>query len=274
MKGLALGGLALLGTVACEDTGTTPELLDDSTISSEAALVAADALFQDLSMAQDPGIQSLGFMGMGSGPGMAGPVGGGQCQGTGTPGTFTCSNLVRDGFTTSREVTFFDENGVKQDDGFDPLTTNAVEIVMESSGTVERSFWTATITRNRNMYIQGLLTDAHTLNGTGSGTVYRSGNPQDGLEVTFDLSSQAEWIDVVHVRPVEENPFPASGQVHRQMVVTVTKDGEVVQTKDVDTLITFNGTQYVTMVVNGESFQIDLTERGVKGRFGGGGRNG
>lgn len=272
-KGLALGGMVVLGAAACEDTGTTPETFDDAAITAEAALVAADAMFRDLSIAQDPGLQSLGFMGMGGGPDFVGPQGGGMCQGTGTPGTFDCGRMVRDGFTISREVTFFNQDGVEQPEGFDPLTTDAVRMVMEASGTVERSFWTAAMTRNRDMYIQGFLGEAHTLNGTGSGTVYRSGNPQEGTELTFDLTSQAQWADVVHLQPREENPYPASGSISRSMLVTVTRNGEVVRSREVETVVTFNGTQYVTMTVNGETVEIDLANREVKGRFGGRGVN-
>lgn len=274
MKGLALGGLVMFGTGACEDTGTTPDTFDEAAITAEAALVAADALFRDLSIAQDPELQSLGFMGMGSGPSLAGPQGGGPCQGTGTPGTFNCGSMIRDGFTITREVTFFDAAGTVQPNGFDPLTTNAVEMIMDASGTVDRAFWTATMNRNRTMYIQGLLSDSHVMNGTGSGTVYRSGNPQEGMELIFDMSSEATWTDVVHLQPREENPYPTSGTVQRQMLVTVTKNGEVVRSREVETLVTFNGTRYVTMAVNGETVEIDLANRGVKGRFGGGGPKG
>lgn len=274
MRGMVLVGMMGAGAVACDDSGTEPNAFDDDAIRAEVALVAADAMFRDLDVVQDPGLQSLGFMGMGAGPGLGGPHGGGQCQGTGAPGTFSCGEMVRDGFTVTREVTFFDAAGNEQPNGFDAGTTDAVHMVMSSSGSVERSFWSASMERTRDMFIRGLLGEAHTLDGSGSGSVYRSGNPLEGLEKTFDMSTEATWSEVVHLQPREDHPYPESGSIQRHILVTVTENGETVDSRNVETLVTFNGTRYVTMVVNGESFEIDLANREVKGRFGGGGPKG
>lgn len=266
IKTLAFGGVVTLGAAACDDLGTSPDTFDDAALRAEAALVAADGMFRDLSIAQDPGLQTTGFTGMSGGISLAG--GQGQCMATLTTGTFECPNMVREGFTYTREVTFLDEHGNSQTNGFDAATTDGVHMVMSSSGTVERSFWTATIERDRDMLIVGLLGDTHTMNGTGSGATYRSGNPLEGLVKTFDMSSTATWTDVVHIRPLTENPYPESGTVARHIIVTVTENGENTVSRDFETLITFNGTQYVTMRVGVEEFEIDLAERGVRGRFG------
>lgn len=271
-KALVVGALLSAPLFGCDDTGTEPRGLSDEVILAEAALVAADGMFQDLSLAQDPGLQSMGFGGMATGPGLAGPMGGQGCQGQ--HGVFNCSNMVREGFTFTREVTFYDAGGNLQPEGFDPASTNEIHLTSAASGSVERSFWTATIDRNRNMIITGLLGDAHTLNGTGSGHVYRSGNPAEGMQKTFDMSTSATWTDVVHLQPREENPYPASGTVLRDISVTVTENGEVIQSRTVSTLITFNGTRYVTMTVGDETYEIDLDDRGVNRRFGNGGANG
>jgi len=274
MKGLAMVGMVGVGAVACDGSGTEPVVFDAEAVTAEAALVAADAMFRDLDLAQDPGLEALGFGGMGGGPGMGGPQGGGQCQGTEGQGTFSCGSMVRGGFTITREVTFFDAAGQEQPDGFDEATTDAVHMIMTSSGSVERSFWSASMERTRDMFIRGLLGEAHTLNGSGSGSVFRSGNPLEGLEKVFDMSTEATWTDVVHLQPREDHPYPESGTVERHILVTVTENGDVVGSRDVEALVTFNGTRYVTMVVDGESFEIDLANREVQGRFGGGGRNG
>jgi hypothetical protein len=273
-KTLILSGMVALGSVACDDLGTEPNGLNEDAIRAEAALVAANGMFQDLSLAQEPGLQSFGFGGMGSGHGLLGPMGGpGQCQGQGQ-GAFNCPNMVREGFTFTREVTFYDAKGEVQPEGFDAASTDAIRMVSDASGTVERTFWTATMDRSRDMLIEGLLSGAHTLNGTGSGITYRSGNPAEGVERTFDMSSIATWTNVVHHQPREENPYPLSGTVARHIVVTVTENGEVIGSRDVETLITFKGTQFVTLLVDGEKFEIDLATKGVKGRFGMGGNHG
>jgi len=88
------------------------------------------------------------------------------------------------------------------------------------------------------------------------------------------MASDATWTDVVHVQPREENPYPLSGTVARHIVVTVTENGEEIGSRNVETLITFNGTQFVTMLVDAEEVEIDLATRGVRGRFGMGGNHG
>jgi len=155
-KTLGLAGVVALGTVACDGLGTEPNRLNDAAIRAEAALVAADGMFQDLSLAQDPGLQAIGFGGMGSGRGMIGPMGGnGPCQGQGQ-GAFNCPNLAREGFTFTREVTFLDAEGEVQPGGFDATSTNAIHLVSDASGTVGKAFWTATMERSRDMLISGL----------------------------------------------------------------------------------------------------------------------
>jgi hypothetical protein len=224
-------------------------------------------MFQDLSLAQDPGLQDFGFFGVGTYSGALGGMGG-QCQHLGSGPSFQCGSMVRDGFTFTREATFYDEDGEVQEGGFDPATTDAIQLVVNAEGSRERSFWSASITRLRDMTFSELLSDAHHLNGEGHSVVYRSGNPQDGGEMTFDMTVDAEWKDVVHLQPREEHPYPESGTISRDIFVEVTRDGEVVGGRDVTTVVTFNGTQYVTMDVDGEQFEIDLAEREVTRRWG------
>jgi hypothetical protein len=271
MRILAVGSLAAGLTTACDDGGTAPRALDDEVVIAEAALVAADGMFQDLSLVQDPGLAGIGFGGMGAGPALAGGMGG-QCQHLGAGGAFQCPSLQRDGFTITRTVTFLDGNGDEQPEGFDAATTDQIHLVTEAKGTRERVFWTASIERSRDMWLTDLLTDAHHLNGDGHESVYRSGNPQDGGEMTFDMTVDVQWADVVHLQPREEHPYPESGTITREIFVEVTRDGEVIGGRDVTVVITFDGTQYATMTVDGEEIQIDLANREVKGRWGGGGR--
>ncbi len=281
MKTLTLGMVLVLGSVGCDGLTTEPDSIDMAAVRAEAALVAADGMFQDLSLAQDPGLQEVGFDGMAGGPLLAGGQGGqgghgnqggqggngGQCQRMGQGPTFACGQMMRDGFTFNREVTFYDADGVEQPEGFDEATTDAIHFVVDGEGTRERAFWTVTIERSRDMWLTELLTDAHHLNGEGHSLVYRSGNPADGVERTFDMTVDVLWDDVVHLQPKADHPYPESGTITRDIFVEVTKDGEIIGGRDVTTVITFNGTQFVTMTVNGEEFEIDLAEGGVMRRW-------
>lgn len=271
---LALG--LVLGTVACEDLGPDDNGISDRVLLAEAALVAADGMFQDLDLVRDPGLQAMGFDGIGTDPLLVGGSRNG-CQSMGSGGAFQCARMNRDGFNFDREVTFFDDGGYPQEEGFVQGETDAIHLVISGEGTRERNFWTVTISRFRDMWMTELLSEEHHLKGTGSSTIQRSGNPGDGSARTFDMSVTVEWDDVVHRRPREENPYPLSGTVTRNLFVEATEDGEVIRSKDVTIVITFNGTQYVTMYVNDEPVEIDLAERGVNGRFGrfgGGGASG
>jgi hypothetical protein len=272
MKTLTLGMVLLLGSVGCDGLTTEPDNIDMAALRAEAALVAADGMFQDLSLAQDPGLQEVGFDGMAGGPllsaGQGGEGGnGGQCQRMGQGPTFDCGQMMRDGFTFTREVTFYDAEGAEQLDGFHKATTDAIHFVVNGEGTRERAYWTVTMERSRDMWLTELLSDAHHLDGEGHSMVYRSGNPADGTERTFDMTVDVVWDDVVHLQPKAEHPYPESGTITREIFVEVTKDGEVVGGRDVTTVITFNGTQFVTMLVNGEEFEIDLAEGGVMRRW-------
>jgi len=272
MRTLSPGLCLVLGTVACDGLGTEPTAIDDGIVLAEAALVAADGMYQDLDLVQDPGLEDVGFDGVGTGMLLA-VEGESQCQRMGSGGTFTCAPMTRDGFTFDREVTYYDANEEVQD-AFEKTTTDGIHLVINGEGTRERNFWTVTMERDRDMWMTELLSAEHHLNGEGSSAIHRSGNPGDGSARTFDMTVSVVWDDVVHVQPRAENPYPLSGTITREIFVEVTVDGEVVGGRDVTTVVTFDGNQFVTMLVDGEPVEIDLAEEGVNKRFGNFGGNG
>ena len=76
---------------------------------------------------------------------------------------------------------------------------------------------------------------------------------------------------VVRNLPRSLNPWPFSGTITRDITATRTKTGEEDVTRMVQTKITFNNTQFVTLEVTEggvtETYEIDLAERNVKKRF-------
>jgi len=87
------------------------------------------------------------------------------------------------------------------------------------------------------------------------------------------MSSSSVIADVVRAVPKEENdPFvprekilyPLSGTITRDVTVVILngRNGDKTRTKNV--VITFNGTQFVTMTVDGEPREVDLSAK--KGR--------
>lgn len=246
MKLARIGGLALLSTfalAACNDANG-PSALDQA-IDEDVALVAADAVLEDLQQMS----VSLGFQ---AASGVSFDV-------AAPPRNF------------SRTVTFFDAAG-NQQDAYNPLTTASMRMLIEMSGAVERDGWTATIARSRDVTVSGLVGEEmeRTWNGTSSTAVTRSQHTDANGTRTYDMSGVGTIADVVRGVPRDVNPWPLSGTITRSITVVITNgpDGDVTRERTV--LVTFNGTQFATLTVNGEEFELDLaalqSDRAVRRR--------
>lgn len=227
---LGLTALSVLALAACSDTAG-PGAADsafEELVTLDVAMVAADGALESLAAIQ----QSFG-----------GAVGVAPMTGT-------------------RTVTFFDVDGNEQD-AFDELTTATIHFVSEASGEVERATWSATMSRTRDMTITGLEGEETTRTANGSGTmaVTRSRHTDDSGTRTHEMTGTSLVVNVVHGVPREDNPYPLSGSITMDMTVNITNgpDGDVTRTRTV--VITFNGTQFASMTVDGESFEVDLSTR-------------
>jgi len=230
---------------ACED-GVTNEVdaVDEAALRADAALVAADGMFQDL--AHMDGFS--GLAGLGVGPEFAGIE-------------------IEGSKSFSRTVTFYDENGIEQP-SHDPELTASMHVVSALEREVAHTFWSAAITRDRDMMITGLLgaETQRTWNGTSAGTVDRSRHPDGGAVKTYDMTSSAVINDVVKGVPRSQYKYPLSGSITRTIHAVIVKDG-VEEVRDVVSTITFDGDNTATMTVDGESWEVNLDDRGVKKRF-------
>lgn len=244
MRNLSLACMALIGMAACDDGVTNSVAFDQEGLIIDAALVAADGMFQDLALMSVPT----------SGPGL-------------TAGNDTNGIEVEGSTSFSRTRTFFKADGTEQQ-RYDPETTDRIHTVTSVDRNVTHTFWSATIHRDRDMDVVGLEGDEEerTWRGTGSGDVDRSRHPEDGSERTYDMQSTTVVDDVVRSVNREMFPHPLSGSITRTIHAVITIDG-VEKVKDIVTVITFDGDNLVEMSVNGEIFEIDLNERGVKKRF-------
>jgi hypothetical protein len=244
MKPFALMAVLALGAAACEDGATDTDDFDDAGLRMDAALVAADGMFQDIAHMQGP----AAWGGFGSGP---------QAMGIEIQGS---TNFTR-------TVTF-----VPGPD-YDPIETTEMHIVSDLTRQVSHNFWSADIVRHREMTVSGLYGEEteRTWNGTATGDVFKSRHPEDEAVRTYDMESTATITEVIRALPRAENPWPISGTITRVIHVVRTEDGVTVKEKNLTTTITFNGTKDVTLVVKDgdttEEFEIDLSERNVKKRF-------
>jgi hypothetical protein len=247
MKPFALMAVLALGAAACEDRTTDTSDFDDDGLIADAALVAADGMFQDLAHMQSPAV----WGGIGSGPQPAGI----EVQGS---------------KSFSRTVTF-----VPGPD-YDPANTTEILIVSDLEREVTHTFWSAEIKRHREMEISGLYGPETTRiwNGTATGEVFKSRHPEGGVVRTYDMESSAVITQVVRGVPRADNPWPLSGSITRIIEATRTKEGEEPIKKHIEVTITFDGDQYVKMLVDdltnddlAVEYDIDLAERNVKKRF-------
>lgn len=244
MKILKSGGpvvLAALAVAAC-DNGTSPEDVGD--VDLAVATVAAEATLDDVqSMALNTwGVafgEIAGVPGFGPGGGMA----------------------PNDHLDRNRTVTFYDEDGNEMD-RFDPLLTESVNIVMDVEGSLDRPMWSGDLERHRDMTVSGLagVETERTWNGTGSDEHSKVHITDEGnMEHHFESQSTIE--DVVVGVPRSENPWPLSGTITRHVEVTIVNGPNGDVTRERTAVITFNGTQNVTITVNGEEFDVDLADR-------------
>lgn len=248
----ALRGTLLLmagvGLAACDDS-TGLGTLDDAMV-LDAAIVAADETLEEVTMWSQP-------FGYGAAPveGATPPVG---PAATGRPGG---DGSWAGEFSGTRSVTFYDEAGAEQE-AYDPLTTESINFVRDISGSVVRGNFTAQVERSRDMTVSGLAGEetTRTWNGFGSSEVGRAGVLDDGSERSHSVVGSFTFDDVIVPIPGSDSRYPLSGTITRSLTVTRTgPDGTV--TREIEIVITFDGSSVAVAVVNGEEMEIDLTAR-------------
>ena len=236
--------VSLLALAACDDSPTDTNALDQS-INYDVAMVSADATIEDVQALRDP--QHGGFF--------------------------------MNGRSGTRTVTFYDAAGTEQD-AYDEMTTETIHMVMEMTRELTRETWTASATRTREMTVTGLEGDetTRTVNGSGSEAMTRSRHTDTRGLRTYEMSGTRTIENVVHEVPREEGAYPQSGTITRNMTITITTEANGTETRTREVIITFDGTQYPEMTVDGELFEVDLDARdgerpfrhdGQRRRFGG-----
>jgi len=221
---VAIGATSLAGCSGDDPTGTDPL---DQTINADLAMIAADGTIEDVQALRDA------------------PHGG----------------FFMDNRSGSRTVQFFDADDVEQD-AYDELTTASIYLTMEMSREIERDGWSASVSRSREMTVTGLegIETTRTVNGSGSESITRSRHSDTEGFREREMTGSRTMEDVVHTVPFEDNPYPLSGTITRVMTVTVTTEaGTRTHTRTV--VVTFNGTQYPEMTIDGEPYEVDLEAR-------------
>lgn len=221
-----------LALAACNLDSAGPDALDDQ-INFDVATVAADGALEDLENIRDA--------------------------------------EHRGPFEGSRTVTFYDAAGVEQAD-YDELTTARIVVVSEVSGEMSRDSWSASVARSREVAITGLEGEetTRTVNGTGASAVTRSRHSDEFGTRSYEMSGSSATVDLVLGVPREDNPYPLSGSISRDMTVVITNGPNGDETRRRTATIDFNGTRFATLTVDGETFEVDLDARRGEGAVRGG----
>jgi len=239
------GALALVPVLllaACSDSGTAPVSQLDQQVNLDVANYVTDMTADDMTMmAVSAGL----FMGA---PQASPPQGFGD-------------------LTLSRQVTFYGESGNEQD-YFSPDTTASIHFLFDMTGSYTRAVDSGTVEvnveRHRDMTLSGLLGQEteRTWDGTGSSAKSRTRHSDVNGDRTYDMSSSTVVDSVVVPVPRTWGSWPLAGTITRTVHVTLVDEQGETTLRDREVVITFNGTQYVTMTVNGEEFEVDLAQWG------------
>lgn len=232
--------------------GATPLL------NADVAQVAADATAEDVDVMREP-VFFTSLTGFAPGQGDFRPA---NCPFNAATNRLECPVIAHEGITITRSYAFWDAaNAVQQ--AYDALTTAKANVQSSIDGSRSLPNWEATIERDRDMTATGLAgtETQRTWNGTGSSHVTHSKHTENGGERSYDLECNATVSNVVIPVPNGGDVFPLSGTITRQCTVSFVggpRDGQSVNRTAV---VTFNGTQTVTLNVNGKTFDIDLKNR-------------
>jgi hypothetical protein len=245
----ALG--AALALAACGE-GTGPELTpaESLTFNRDVALVAADAASQDVEVMGGP----AGLFGLGLAPGAA--------EEPNHP--FRCGTHERDHLSVAQTCTFRDASGAVQST-YDATTTASVAIHVEIEGEITRENWSASVQRVRDLVVSGLAgaETQRTWNGTGTASSTRSRHRDNAETRQYDVTASATITNVVVGVPRDENRWPLSGTIAKEVTVRITGGPHDGETRTRSVLITFNGTQLVPIKVNEHTFTFDLRARRI-----------
>lgn len=262
LRHTTLSALATLLLASCQGETTGPGgAALTALLNRDVARVAADQAAEDIGLMADPGlVQFQPGATMTAGPGDF--FGNANCPRQN--GRFVCPHEVRDGVTVTRSFTFFDANGAEQT-AYDALLTAAVNFKTTLTGEISRESWSASVNRSRDFTASGLLgvETSRTWNGTGTGVILSSRHTDGGDTRSYDMTYTTSAINVVVPVPRAEGAWPLSGSIRGEVTVTIIGGANDGVSRTRSAVITFNGTQFVPLTVNGETFTLDLGTRRI-----------
>ena len=185
-----------------------------------------------------------------------------SCTYDATTKSFVCPNVSITGVVITRSFTLLDASGNPQSQ-FDRTSTAAVRMKTTFAGTITSGNSTMAVDQQQDVTLSGLLTGAHTLNGTSLGHLIGSiGNGTTTTPVASTISTTISDL-VLPQSSTGANRWPRSGTIAATASTTV----GALPTATVMTSITFNGTNKaaVTITTAGQTTHctVDLSGESV-----------
>ena len=232
--------LALVASpmLACSESNDPVATESDVDLVADVALIAAEAATADLEI-----LSNLVGDGPAATPGAGDALGGGVTS------------------ERNRSITFLDESGAEMD-GYDALLTASIIRTSNLTRSIEGARITATQESSRETTVSGLLGEetVRTFDGAGSESTSRAVVTGDDSTRTYAFDGAFRILSVVRAVDRAAQPWPLSGSIEREVTVTRTGTATGDGTRTHATVLTFDGTQFATLVVDGESFVVDLSQ--------------
>jgi hypothetical protein len=237
---------------ACADAGA-PDAQEEALVDQDVARYVADATADDIALMNTEADRASSTI-------MQSP---GDC--IRDQGRIRCTREAWDGsLTIEREITFYDADDLEQD-RYDAELTASINFYFSLEGERSRNGLTVTVGRERDFTVSGLegAETQRTWNGTGSAVTNRTRTSDERGTRTYDMSSRTVVEDVVVLVP-REGTWPQSGTITRNVTAEIVNGLGDTRTRERTVVITFNGTQFVTMTMNGDRIcELDLATRDV-----------
>ena len=248
-------------TAACADSTAPAGEVTEVMLTRDAANDAADATAQDIG--QMIGAEVLVGMPMASAPAGATP---GGCTWSAATGRFTCPAITNpDGLTLERSFAFY-AGGVAQQ-GYDATATDSINFEAALTGTLGRVGRMAWIDAARTMTVSGLAGAETQRSWSGSGSRTDSAHVvTDEVARRTRIHSVDEISSVVFALPRSANPYPKSGTITHDITMTSVADngaGRRSRSATRHVVVTFNGTQFASVMVGSTACTMDLLARQI-----------
>lgn len=177
---------------------------------------------------------------------------------------WSCASATEGTLSITRSFSFFSETGAAQS-SYSPTETGSINFVTTAAGSRSGQGSLATVARHRTVTVSGLAgTETERVwNGSGVDTLDVE---VQGTQTTrrYTMRSAVTMSDVVFNVPRSAQPYPQSGQLRYDIIVTQTADGvqSVTRVTTRRVTITFNGTAAVPMQVGTLGCTLYLDTRG------------